>query len=1105
MTAFKIPRHAEDEEHCQPFTLYKGNQSWTINLLAEAESRLKAVWQLAHRLGRHFQLSVVDDERGEGETPTIPSVSSQIELACAFMAFVAEQTRQKADQNSLTTHYELLYCAYCSVERQYLGHQKGNIFTLASQTHNPEQVVSQILLSTTTLQASSLDHALTSRIRCFGPSSSALLHAAATGDVRLVATFGGQGANLTYFDELRYIFHAYRPVVEVFLRDLSDVLQVLVSQSRSYGLDAAHRMYGIRLYSWLTDTDTTPPNAYLASVPVAAVLIAVVQLTYCVLISRMLNLNHHGELVQTFQSSIGHSQGLICSVALASSTSETGSFERNAIKAINLLFWMSVRASEVSTSLQSSTHVVQSQSMDGAFKTPMVFVAGLSRSALQAHIDKANVCLDIKNQEARRLAIRISLINGPQAFVVTGEPVSLSRLCQTLEALASPESASNEAAGRFRRRSEQIRVVIRQLPVDVPFHHPALAECVEKVIEWDLNLRHQEEFDYWRPEDLAMPIYDTVDGSNMQRHNNAQQSLVRRIVTQILIEPVDWTATVRAAMTGRPTHFLDLGPGRDAGVGSMTNRLVEGQGAKAVVVGKKISSSPSPGQAPGIWDSDHVRYADHWASRFAPKLRRQGGTVFVSTRFSELVRKPPVMVAGMTPTTCSPKLVAAVLQAGYHIELGSGNMYSREDLRRAVMQTIDLAPAGACLTLNVLYLAPRYFKLLLEEWISLRLEGFPIEGVTIAGGVPSVTEAVEMISRLKAAKLRHISFKPSSATTISQIVKIAQAEPRFPIIVQWTGGRAGGHHSNEDQFQPLLSTYASLRRMDNVSIVVGGGISTPDEANDWLSGRWSETFGVPRMPVDGVLLGTALTVVAEAETSDEVKQRIVQAEGCEDHCWDRTYNGVVGGVLTAISEFGEPIHLLANRAARLWKELDMRLFSLPRGKAQELYLKDNASYLISRLNSDYCRPWFCIDKDGQNLNGLSEMTYEDLVRRFVNLSRSQTTRVWIDLSWRKLAQKLVVRVEERFLSRDRAQSGPAYISLEQSEGTDTEEIVEQLFTAYPTAKQETVSHEDCTWFIQLCASRGHKPVPFIPSLDEHFETFFKKVSAVIYVQEADVS
>ena len=57
------------------------------------------------------------------------------------------------------------------------------------------------------------------------------------------------------------------------------------------------------------------------------------------------------------------------------------------------------------------------------------------------------------------------------------------------------------------------------------------------------------------------------------------------------------------------------------------------------------------------------------------------GTIHIDTPFSRLLGKPPIMVAGMTPTTVQAGFVSAVLDAGYHVELAGGGHYDAAALR----------------------------------------------------------------------------------------------------------------------------------------------------------------------------------------------------------------------------------------------------------------------------------------------------------------------------------------------------------------------------------------------------------------------------------------
>ena len=66
------------------------------------------------------------------------------------------------------------------------------------------------------------------------------------------------------------------------------------------------------------------------------------------------------------------------------------------------------------------------------------------------------------------------------------------------------------------------------------------------------------------------------------------------------------------------------------------------------------------------------------------------------------------------------------------------------------------------------------------------------------------------------------------------VVSIAAANPDFAIIMQWTGGHPGGHHSFEDFHQPVLATCSSIRHHDNIARVAGSGFGGSGDM--WLCG-----------------------------------------------------------------------------------------------------------------------------------------------------------------------------------------------------------------------------------------------------------------------------
>lgn len=446
----------------------------------------------------------------------------------------------------------------------------------------------------------------------------------------------------------------------------------------------------------------------------------------------------------------------------------------------------------------------------------------------------------------------------------------------------------------------------------------------------------------------------------------------------------------------------------------------------------------------------------------------------------------------MTPTTVKAGFVSAILDAGFHVELAGGGHYNAKALRAKVAEIQGKIPAGVGLTLNSLYINPRQFGFQFPLWQEMRREGLPIEGFCVAAGIPSSEKGTEIIEGLKAAGIKHVSFKPGSVDGIRQVISIAAAHPDFPVILQWTGGRAGGHHSCEDFHQPILATYGSIRNQPNVILVAGSGFGGADDLWPYLTGDWSvEQFGVQPMPFDGFLFASRVMVAKEAHSSPGVKDLIVAAQGVPDAQWEGTYAKDTGGILTVRSELGEPIHKIANRAVKLWKEFDNTVFNLPKEK-RAAWLAERKSEVIAKLNKDFAKPWFGWKKDGSVVEDIADMTYEEVVLRMIRLMYVAHEDRWIDVSLRNLTGDWLRRVEERFAGVNgggaKASVLQSYTALDQPS-----QVVAEFFKKYPVATEQLLASEDKAYFLAISQRPGQKPAPFIPILDASFEVWFKKV------------
>jgi enoyl reductase-like protein len=172
-------------------------------------------------------------------------------------------------------------------------------------------------------------------------------------------------------------------------------------------------------------------------------------------------------------------------------------------------------------------------------------------------------------------------------------------------------------------------------------------------------------------------------------------------------------------------------------------------------------------------------------------------------------------------------------------------------------------------------------------------------------------------------------------------------------------------------------------------------------------------FNAQPMPFDGALFASRVMVAKEAHTSLSVKQLIVDAPGVDDDKWEGTYDKPTGGILTVRSELGEPIHKIASRAVKLWRESDDTVFALPREK-RGAWLEGKKDYVISRLNKDFNKPWFGEKADGTVVSDIGQMTYEEITRRMIRLMYVEKQQRWVDVTLRNLLGDWLRRVEERF-------------------------------------------------------------------------------------------
>ncbi|KAF8577776.1 fatty acid synthase [Ramaria rubella] len=1005
--------------------------------------------EFLHSTDNHEAVDVADELEGADTQP-------DIELLTKFLGFSAAKVTVDPSPNYIS----ILLSALRHFTTIYLTTKDVHSLVASYDTTVRKDVLTGYYSALAALES----HVEASEVP--RPPQSALFRAALNSKASIYALFGGQGTNEVYFDELQALYDIYKPYVSTFIAAASrNVLMPLVAKAELDGFTFYH--YGLDILAWLDGTTPRPSVEYLASIPISFPLIGLTQLTQYLISTRVANLTP-GEMRNLLGGATGHSQGIVSAVVISASATLDAFFE-NTEKALKWLFYSGLRGQESFPVLSLEPSIVQ-DSIEGGEGTPspMLAITGLPLSEVQKFITKTNSHLSDNSQ------LFVSLHNGPRAFVVTGPARSLYGLVTGLRKVRAP-SGLDQSKIPFSQRKAVFSV--RFLVVNVPYHSEYLKDAAAKMV--DIDLRGEE---LWTPDQLKVAVYHTQDGSDLRKLST---SLTRSLCDQIFTQPIHWTEATRFPPTA--THAVDFGPGGLSGIGSLTARNLEGRGVRVIVVGEKGKGGSE------LYDAEKVKFEEWWSKKFAPRLvRTSDGKVHIDTPFSRLLGKPPIMVAGMTPSTVKAGFVSAVLSAGYHVELAGGGHYNAAAVRAKVTEIQAQIPAGVGLTLNALYINPRQFSFQLPLWQEMRREGLPIEGFCVAAGIPSTEKAAEIISGLRDAGIKHVSFKPGSVDGIRQVVNIAASNPDFPVILQWTGGRAGGHHSCEDFHQPILATYGSIRQQSNIALVAGSGFGGADDFFPYLTGEWSvERYGVQAMPFDGLLFASRVMIAKEAHTSSSVKDLIVAAPGVDDGAWEGTYTKETGGILTVRSELGEPIHKIATRAVKLWKEFDDTVFNLPKEK-RAAWLKQNRDYVVSKLNKDFSKPWFGEKKDGTVVYDLGDMTYEEVTLRLLRLMFVSHQSRWIDITLRNLMGDWLRRVEERF-------AGVRYVSKSSilqsyTSLNEPHSFIESFFKTYPEANEQLLASEDKAFFLAITQRPGQKPAPFIPVLDATFEVWFKKDS-----------
>lgn len=723
----------------------------------------------------------------------------------------------------------------------------------------------------------------------------------------------------------------------------------------------------------------------------------------------------------------GHSAGLINAAVL-------GGDDDAQVDAVKFALLLGVAASSAAQAAGAAVSAAMATAGDPEQRTPMAALSGPDTRTLVElliHPDAEGVELAMGNTRTRH--------------VLSGPPTALARFRHLLLHIADRQAADRRSG---RHPGPVLTLDWEPLASTVPFHHSALLPAADGAAAW----AHDEGIHLGG----TTPVLDPATRLPLPGCDRLAD-----VAASVLHRHHEWGRTI-ADLVDRGTTVV--GVGDSPGVHALTSVAARGSGAR--VVQPETEAGRRALLVPGAEPEAAVNYRS-----FAP-VRRDGR---LETRHARLTGRSPVVLAGMTPTTVEAGIVAAAANAGHVSELAGGGQVTREIFAERITELTELLEPGHEVVFNALLLDPYLWDLHLGKDRLVqhaRAAGAPLCGVTVSAGIPERDQALALLDEWHGLGLWLNAFKPGNEAQVDAALDIAAHTPH-PLWLHLEGGAAGGHHSWEDLDDLLLATYHRIREHDNVVLCAGGGIGTPERAAELFSGSWSRRHGLPAMPVDAVLVGTAAMATAEATTSASVKRLLAQTAGHDE--WLRRAE-FTGGMTSGLSGLNADIHFVDNSASRAAALLD-------EVAADPDAATERRAEIVEALRRT-AKPYF---------GDVETMTYEQVLRRFAELTavgrhdRYQDGR-WLDRTHRTRFLDLLQRTEARLHPADAGRIPTLF--AEPHTGDDPGTAIATLLAAYPLAATTPLHPADADFFLVVCRRPG-KPVPFVPVIDADVRRWYQ--------------
>lgn len=588
-----------------------------------------------------------------------------------------------------------------------------------------------------------------------------LLERIADGRVRVAVTFAGQGVNW-WPDYLRLCEE--RPDLQPWIEAIEAKMGRVADSPES--VDRGHFALGAELARWREDPDSVPPGSYLAAGVLSAPMIFATQmLQWAQVLADGLG---DATADHPISAVSGESQGLLAAALVSAVRAPT---PEQVAAVLEALANGGVASGSVTSGIvpsgigTSSFRSSRGSAVTGP--TPLAAVTGLRSEEIDRFIDGTEV-----HRAGRET---------PTRYLLAGEPGALARLEGRLE---SGALGSNPA------------LAWEWIEVDAPYHSPlaALASSgadlgtVLKVIS-SMSPQPGQPYDGW-----SIPLVGAASNRGGALDLSARhRAAAARSLLKESSSPIEWPTTVRALAADGPDGYaadwiLDIGPGD--GLARASQRCLEGSGCRVAPLSTSAGQRLlfTAGEAP---DGPDVR----WSESGCRVEQGANGTIRIGGRHRDLTGRSPVILAGMTPTTVDPRIVAAAANAGFQAELAGGGQVTQAVLDEHLGQLSNLLDPGQEVVFNALLLEPYLWGLHLgREKLVLKAarNGAPICGVTVSAGVPDPEDGAELLDELHTAGMWLNALKPGTPEQVRAALRIADLRPDRPLWLHLEGGEAGG-------------------------------------------------------------------------------------------------------------------------------------------------------------------------------------------------------------------------------------------------------------------------------------------------------------------------